>query len=355
MSLSNTMRAVRYLGPGQPFVMRAVEVPKPDPGEVRVRVAACGVCRTELHLEGGLLDLGVRDFTVGHEIAGVIDALGAGVAPERLGQRVVVYYYVGCGDCPWCRTGDEQLCPKPKAQPGFSSDGGYAEEIVVPARNAVPVPGHVSLAAAAPMGCAGSTAVHAGRMARIQPGEWVVINGAGGVGLVLLQYARAAGARTIAVGMGAERMALARELGAEAAIDVATTSDVAAAVLAVTGGGADVVFELVGTTETMRAAMAMLRRRGRMVMIGYTSENYVTHPIDLIVREVTVMGSVGSTLQDLHEIMDLLARGVVRSTVDMTLPLDRFAEALEAVASGALLGRVVLTPHDPLEATAAKS
>ncbi len=344
MSGPLTMRAVRYLGPAQPFALKAVAIPSPGPGEVRIRVKACGVCRTELHLREGLLDLGRRDFTVGHEIAGVIDAVGPGGDEGRIGQKVVAYYYVGCGDCAYCRTGDEHLCPQPKAQPGFTTDGGYAEEIVVPARNAVPAPDHVDLAAAAPMGCAGSTAVHAGKLARMRPGEWVVIHGAGGVGLVLLQYARLAGARVIAVGLGAERMALARKLGAEAVIDAGESPDVAADVIALTGGGADVVFELVGTTATMKTAMNLLRRRGRMVMIGYTTQTYEAHPIELIVRELTVMGSVGSTLQDLHEIMDLLGRGLIRSTVDMTLPLERFAEALEAVDSGRLLGRVVLIP-----------
>jgi propanol-preferring alcohol dehydrogenase len=344
MSPISTMRAVRYLGPSQPFVLKAVAIPQPGSGEVRVRVKACGVCRTELHLREGLLDLGRRDFTVGHEIAGVIDAVGDGVDTARIGQKVVVYYYVGCGDCLYCRAGDEHLCPQPKAQPGFTTDGGYAEEIVVPARNAVVLPDHVDLAAAAPMGCAGSTAAHAGKLAKIRLGDWVVINGAGGVGLVLLQYARLAGARVIAVGLGAERMALARDLGAEAAIDAAETPDVAAAVIALTGGGADVVFELVGTTATMKTAMNLLRRRGRMVMIGYTTQGYEAHPIELIVRELEVIGSVGSTLEDLHEIVDLLGRGLIRSTVDMTLPLEDFAAALEAVDSGRLLGRVVLTP-----------
>ncbi|HWJ36750.1 MAG TPA: alcohol dehydrogenase catalytic domain-containing protein [Steroidobacteraceae bacterium] len=342
---NHCMRAVRYIGPGQAFVFQTVDMPEPGSGEVRIRIEASGVCRTELHLRDGLLDLGRRNFTVGHEIAGTIEAVGAGVPSTRIGDRVVVYYYVGCGDCTHCRTGDEQLCASPRAQPGFSSDGGYAEAIVVPSRNAVRIPDHVSFSEAAPMGCAGSTAVHAGRLAGIRPGEWVVVNGAGGVGLVLLQYARHAGARVIAVGLGAERMALARNLGAEAAIDAAQTADVADAVLALTGGGADIVFELVGTTATMRAATAMLGRRGRMVLIGYTAENYVTHPIDLIVREASVIGSVGSTLQDLHEIVELIGRGAVRSTIDMELPLERFADGLEAVERGTLLGRVVLRPH----------
>lgn len=344
MPLLSTMRAVRYIGPNQPFAMRAVEIPQPGAGEVRVAIKACGVCRTELHLRDGLLDLGRRDFTVGHEIAGVIDAVGPGVAPTRIGEKVVVYYYIGCGDCLACRAGDEQLCATPKAQPGFSSDGGYAEAIVTPARNAVAMPAHVDLADAAPMGCAGSTAVHAGRLAHIQPGEWVVILGVGGVGLMVMQYARYAGARTIAIGLGAERMALARELGAEATIDAAETPDIAAKVAEITGSGANVVFELVGASATLKAATAMLARRGRLVLIGYTQADYQVHPIELIVREAQVIGSVGSTLQDLHEAVDLLSRGVFRSTIDMTLPLEQFEEGLAAVEAGQLLGRVVLAP-----------
>ena len=178
------MRAVRYLGPSRDFELRAVAIPTPGPGQVRVRIAACGMCRTELHLRDGLLDLGRRDFTVGHEIAGVIDEVGAGVDPSRRGQRVVVYYYQGCGQCRYCRAGDEQLCPFRLAQPGFTTDGGYADYLAVRAQNCVKVPDGSRLSPdIAPMGCAGSTAVHAGKMARIIPGEWVVIHGIGGVGL----------------------------------------------------------------------------------------------------------------------------------------------------------------------------
>jgi propanol-preferring alcohol dehydrogenase len=344
MSIAGTMRSVRYLGPAQDFVLRAVAIPEPAPGQVRVRIEACGMCRTELHLRDGLLDLGRRDFAVGHEIAGLIEKLGDGVDEAKLGQRVVVYYYQGCGACRYCRTGDEQLCPQPVSQPGFTSDGGYAEYMVVRETNCVPVPDHVPLDLVAPMGCAGSTAVHAGKMANIRPGEWVVVHGAGGVGLAILQYAKAAGARTIAIGMGAEKLALARDLGATAVCDVAVDADPAGFVAAVTGEGADVVFELVGTTATMRASAAMLRRRGRLVLVGYTSENFEVHPVALIVRELQVLASVGSTLQDLYDVVDLVATGAIRPIVDYTLPLERFAEGLHAVENGTLKGRVVLKP-----------
>lgn len=337
------MRAVRYLGPDRPFELRSVAVPTPMAGQVRVAIAACGMCRTELHLRDGLLDLGARDVTVGHEIAGTIDAVGPGVDPARIGERVVVYYYEGCGACRYCRCGDEQLCPLPAGQPGFTTDGGYADHVVVRARNCVPVPDAVPLSLIAPMACAGATAIHAGRIAAIQPGEWVVVHGFGGVGLATLQYAAHAGARTIAIGLGAERMALAHRLGADEIIDAAAVHDIAGRVAAMTGEGADVVFELVGTTESMRLSAAMLRRRGRMVLVGYTAQTLQIHPIEIIVRELKVMGSVGATLQDLHDVVGLVAQGAMTPVTDRTLPLEQFADGLRMIEEQGPVGRIVLT------------
>ncbi|AQS83787.1 MAG: alcohol dehydrogenase catalytic domain-containing protein [Acetobacter aceti] len=341
---STTMKAVQLVSPDRPFALRAVAIPEPAAGEVRVRIAACGVCRTDLHIQDGLLDLGKRDFTVGHEMAGIVDVCGKGVDRAWEGRRVVVYYYVGCGVCRYCRVGDDHLCPHPKAQPGFSSDGGYAEYITVPLKNCVPLPEHVDLAEAATMGCAGSTAVHAGRMAAIRPGDWVVINGTGGVGLALLQYALQAGGRIIAIGRGGARSQIALELGAEQIIDVLETADTADRVRELTGEGADVVFELLGTQAAMSSALNMLRRRGRMVMLGYTVDAFQAHPIDFIVREITLLGSVGSTLDDLHEAIELLARGVMRSPVAESLPLESFDAALMKTRRGGLGGRIVLVP-----------
>nr|WP_321985715.1 zinc-binding dehydrogenase [uncultured Lichenicoccus sp.] len=180
-------------------------------------------------------------------------------------------------------------------------------------------------------------------MANICAGEWVVVHGAGGVGQALIQYVRACGGRVIAIDLGAEKSALALRLGAEVALDALSDPNISAQVLAITGSGADVVFELIGTTETMRQSVTMLRRRGRIVLIGYTTDTLQIHPVELIIREATLLGSVGSTLQDLHEIVDLVARGVVTSVVDRTLPLDRFDEGLEALERRTTLGRIVLT------------
>lgn len=338
------MRAVRYAGPRQPLALEDVPRREPAAGEVLVRVTAAGMCHTELHFLSGLLDLGVRPMTLGHEVVGRVEAVGAGVPPERLGQRVIVYYYVGCGDCRHCRAGDEQLCPALRAEYGFIADGGYAEYVTVPARNAVPLPDAVSDVDAAPIGCGVTTAVHAARLAELAAGEWAVVYGAGGVGFGLVQLARARGARVVAVGRSAAKLALARELGAEHVVNAAE-EPVSERVRAITGGaGADVVFECVGTAETMAQASLALGRRGRLVFIGYSTDSFTVHPIQLVVFEQRVLGSVGATLQDLHESVDLVARGVVRTVVDRTLPLERFQEGIDAMGRGELVGKAVLVP-----------
>lgn len=345
MSNGESMTAVRYHGPGQPFRLEEVARPEPRPGEVLVRIAASGMCHTELHFGTGLLNLGVAPMTLGHEIAGRIAAVGEGVDPGRVGERVILYYYVGCGECEQCRLGREQLCPNLRAEYGFISDGGYAQYVSVPSRNAVPLPDTVSDVEAAPIGCGVTTAVHAANLAELRGGEWVVVYGIGGVGLGLVQLARARGARTIAVSRTEAKLSRARELGAEFAVDASDPSTVAARIREITGGaGADVVFECVGSAETMEQASAALGRRGRLVFVGYSEASFTVHPIQLVVFEQKVLGSVGATLQDLHEAVDLVARGVIRTVVDRELPLERYQEGLDALARGEPIGRIVLVP-----------
>ena len=341
------MQAVRYTGPGRPLSLHDVPRRDPAPGEALVRVTAAGVCHTELHFVSGLLDLGVAPLTLGHEVVGRVEAVGAGVPAERVGERVIVYYYVGCGQCAHCRVGDEQLCPALAAEYGFLSDGGYADYVTVPARNCVPLPSSISDVDAAPIGCGVTTAVHAANLAALRAGEWAVVYGVGGVGLGLVQLARARGARVIAVGRSPAKLELAATLGAEQVVSAAGAAPgaVAEQIRALTGGrGADVVFECVGTAETMTASSAALGRRGRLVFVGYSADSFTVHPIQLVVFEQRVLGSVGATLADLYEAVDLVARGVVRTVVDRTLPLAQFQTALDALERGELVGRAVLVP-----------
>jgi propanol-preferring alcohol dehydrogenase len=338
------MRAVRYHGPKKPLRLEDVPNPSPGPGDVLVRVTAAGLCHTELHFLSGLLDLGIAPLTLGHEIVGRIERVGAGVAPERAGERVIVYYYVGCGVCAHCLAGDENLCGAVRAEHGFVTDGGFAEYVVAPARNAVPLPAGVSDAEAAPIGCGVTTAVHAARLAGVGLGDWVVVYGIGAVGFGLVQVARLRGARVIAVGRSPAKLERARELGAEATVR-AGAEDVAARVRELTGGrGADAVFELVATRETMEASVKSLAKRGRLVFVGYSEDSFQVHPIQLVVGEQVVTASVGNTLAELRQAVDLVATGRVRTVVDRTLPLARFQEAVDALSAGKLVGRAVLTP-----------
>lgn len=338
------MRAIRYHGPRRPLSLEEVAAPEPGPDEVLVRVTAAGVCHTDLHFVSGLLDLGVAPLTLGHEIVGRVERVGAAVPPGRVGERVIVYYYAGCGRCAHCLRGDENLCGAPRAEYGFFHDGGFADLVRAPARNAIPLPATVSDVAAAPIGCGVTTALHAASLANVSLGDWIVVYGVGGVGFGLVQIARLRGARVIAVGRTPAKLERAIQLGATHAIR-AGAEDVASRVRELTGGrGADVVFELVATRETMAASLDALAKRGRLVFVGYSQDELQVHPIRLVIGEQIVTASVGNTLAELEQAVQLVADGRVETVVDRTYPLDRFQEGLDALAAGELVGRAVLTP-----------
>jgi alcohol dehydrogenase, propanol-preferring len=338
------MRAIRYDGPKRPLRLEELAVPDPGRGEVRVRVTAAGICHTELHFLSGLLDLGVAPLTLGHEAVGVIDAVGAGVDSVTEGDRVVAYYYAGCGRCEHCRRGDENLCAALRAEYGFISDGGFADYMTIPARNAVVLPASITDPQAAPIGCGVTTAIHASKLADLRRGDFVLVFGAGTVGFGLVQLAQLSGARAIAVGRSKEKLRMARELGAEHTID-ASAEDVAARVREITGGrGADVVFEMVATRETMEQSARSLAKRGRLVFIGYSADSFTIHPIQLVISEASVLGSVGNTLDELHQAVELVASGKIRTVVDRTLPLGDYQSAVDAMLRGEVVGRAVLQP-----------
>ena len=338
------MRAVRYHGPKQPLTLEEVPRPEPGPGEVLVRVAAAGLCHTEVHFLSGLLNLGVAPLTLGHEVVGRVEKAGAGVTSVREGDRVIVYYYAGCGRCRHCLVGDEHLCDQLQAEYGFVSDGGFAEYLKVPARCAVPLPESLGDEAAAPIGCGVTTAVHAAGLARLAMGDVVLVYGVGAVAYGLIQLARLAGAEVIAVSRTTAKLEKARALGAAHLLN-AHEGRIAERVKEITRGhGADAIFELVATKVTMAACTQAIAKRGRLVFIGYSEDSYTVHPIQLVITEASVMGSVGNTLGELVRAVDLVARGRVQTVVDRVLPLTDFQKGLDALARGELIGRVVLKP-----------
>lgn len=336
------MRAIRFHGQGRPVAVEEIDEPHLGPGDVIIDVAAAGVCGTELHFLDGLLIPAATPLTLGHEVAGVVAEVGAEVEGVAPGDRVAVHYLHACHRCRSCLAGDDHLCDQPLGFLAFVTDGGFADRIAVPASAVVPVPEGLDLSVAATLCCSGTTALHAVDVAGVRPGATAVVYGAGGVGLAMVQVLREAGARPIAVARNPERLALARELGAEVTVD--GTGDVAAAVREATdGAGADVVFELVGTRETGAAALASLGKRGTLVYVGYSFDTVEITPLALVVPEQRIVTSVGNRRSELVAALDLAARGKLRTSVT-EYPLEQAGAALEDLRAGRVLGRAVLRP-----------
>jgi propanol-preferring alcohol dehydrogenase len=337
------VRAVRFHGVGEPLAVEEVDRPRPGPGQVLLDVAAAGVCGTELHFLDGLLTPARTPITLGHEVAGVVAELGEGVDGVAVGDRVAVHYLHACHRCRWCVAGDDHLCDAPLGFLAFATDGGFAEQVAVPASSVVPVPDGVDLATAATLCCSGTTALHAVDVAGVRPGADAVVYGAGGVGLALVQVLREAGAQVIAVARNPERLALARQLGVAGTVDASGT-DVAVAVREATGGrGADVVFELVGTRETGAAALAALGKRGTLVYVGYSFDRVEIDPLAMVVPEQRIVTSVGNRRAELVAALDLAARGRLVATVTEH-SLDDAPRVLEDLRAGRVVGRAVLVP-----------
>lgn len=344
------MKAIRYLGAEQDFQLKTVPaLGFPSAGQVVITIKAASLCHTELHFVDGTLNLGLNDITMGHECAGIITSVGVGVPSSRLGERVVVYYYSGCGKCQYCLIGNEQLCGSVTAQYGFVTDGGLAQYITVYSRNAVLLPDIISFVDAAPIACSVTTAVHALKLAQYKRGEWVAIFGVNGVGFNLIQLARHFELKVIAICRSDAKRVKALQLGADAVVDATDISTVSSSVRSITGGlGADIIFECVGSKATIEQCLGWtgaLGKKGRLVFIGYQKgdENSIhIHPIPLIVNEQQIMGSVGATLEDLNEAISYVEKGIVSTVIDSCIPLSAFQTGLDRMKYCKCIGKVVI-------------
>src|SRR3954447_1432575 len=294
---SRILRAVTYSAYGQP--PSVAEVPKPACPEdgVVVQVAATGVCRSDWHAWKGHDPVALPHIP-GHELAGTVVEVGPDVRRCRLGQRVTVPFVCGCGRCEYCAAGEQQVCPQ-QTQPGFTGPGSFAERVAlqVADTNVVELPDAGGLVAAPSLGCRFATAYRAltahGRLAE---GRWLAVHGCGGVGMSAVMIGVALGARVVAVDVSAVALRRARELGAHQTVDATSTGDVAAAVREVSGGGAHVSIDALGSPGTAIASVRSLRRRGRHVQVGLLLGESATPPLpmDLVVaQELEVYGSHG--------------------------------------------------------------
>ena len=341
------MRALVYASFGGPLEVREVPDPSPPPGGVVVRVGATGVCRSDWHGWQGH-DPDVRlPHVPGHELAGTVAAVGDGVRHWRAGDRVTAPFVCGCGTCPRCAAGDAQVCDA-QTQPGFTHWGSMAELVVLHAAdvNLVALPPDLPFAAAAALGCRTATAFRAVmQQGRVRAGEWFAVHGCGGVGLSAVQVAVAAGARVVAVDVSPGALALAGRLGAEQLLDARDT-DVPAAVLALTGGGAHLSLDALGSPATCAGSVASLRPRGRHVQVGLLppAAGRAAVPMERVVAlELEVLGSHGLAAHAYPQLLALVASGRLRpqDLVTRELALDQAGAALRDV--GAAPGIAVVT------------
>jgi len=342
------MKAIRLVQPHQRLELQELPLPTVGARDVLVRIQAAGICHSDVHYRAGISPVHPLPLTLGHEIAGVVEQAGAEVSQLKAGDRVCLHYMVTCGDCTFCTRGSEQFCTAGQML-GKTRDGGYAEFIAVPARNAFRLPENVSFEHGAIMMCSSATSYHALRKSRLQPGESVAVFGIGGLGMSALQMARAFGALDVyAVDIQPNKLRLARTFGA-VPID-ARQVDPVAELKRVTGGrGVDVALELIGLQATMQQAFESLAVFGRAVVVGVTDQILQIAPYrSMVCKETELIGSSDHLAHELPAVLELAGRGLLQlgEVITDAVPLDAGAvnlamDRLERYGEGI---RTIITP-----------
>jgi D-arabinose 1-dehydrogenase-like Zn-dependent alcohol dehydrogenase len=336
-----SMRAVQVSEPGGPFELVEREVPEPARGQALVRVQACGICHSDSFAKNGGFPGTSHPLVPGHEIAGVIAALGEHVRGWEVGQRVGVGWFGGnCGYCRPCRRGDLIHCENTEI-PGITSDGGYADYVLVRASALALLPDELAAEEAAPLLCAGITTFNALRHSGARGGDLVAILGVGGLGHLGVQFAAKLGFDTVAIarGRGREKEELARRLGARHYID--STSEDPAAELARLGG-ARVILATVTSAAAMTAVLGGLGLRGKLVIVGASMDPMQLPPAMLIGGETSIVGHASGIASDSEDTLAFSVLAGVRPMIQ-TLPLERASEAYEQMMRGDARFRMVLT------------
>jgi len=342
------MKAVRLVKTGQPLQMQEVSSPHIEEQDVLVRVKAAGICHSDAHYRAGVSPVASLPLTLGHEVAGVVEEVGSQVINVKAGDRVCLHYLVTCGDCYYCSTGNEQFCTS-GAMIGKHLDGGYAEYIGVPSRNAFSLPDELSFEEGAVLMCSSATSLHALRKAEVKPGERVAIFGVGGLGMSAVQLARAFGALDVyAVDVDEKKLEVAEGFGA---IPInARAGDPVEELQRLTGGkGVDVALELIGLPLTMRQAVQSLAVFGRAVIAGITDRTVEIAPYaDLLMKEAQVVGASDHLAQELPLLLDMVRHRLLdlSQVITATIPLDAevINQVLDRLERGEAGVRTVILP-----------
>ena len=340
--MAKTMKAAVVRAFGKPLTIEEIPIPMPGPGEVLIKVMATGVCHTDLHAANG--DWPGRPalpFVPGHEGAGVIAALGPEVTRLKEGDPVgVAWLHDACGACEYCMTGWDSLCES-QHNTGYSVNGSFAEYVLGAAPYVGRLPNNPDFAQMAPILCAGVTSYKAIKETEAKPGEWIAISGVGGLGQLGIQYAKAMGLHVAALDVTEEKLALARATGADVTVN-AKSADAAAQIVKRTGGGAHGVMVTAVSPAAFAQAINMVRRKGTISLVGLPPGNFATPIVDVVMRRITLRGSIVGGREDLAEAIAFAAEGNVRAEIRKT-KLENINQVFDDLKAGAVNGRVVIT------------
>ena len=358
------MKAARIVEPNKPLEISELETPKPSGNEVIVKVKAAGVCHSDLHLWEGGYDLGDGTFlkvtdrgvkypvTPGHEIAGTVAEVGNDVKDVSVGDDVLVYPWIGEGECPACKAGNENLCDAPKSI-GLFQDGGYAENVKVPHYKYLAKISGLDLDAATSLACSGLTAYNAVKKANANSPEYLVIIGAGGLGLIAIQLAKAiTKAKIICVDMDDKKFETAKKMGADfvvntnviGSVSTGTGGPVEKIISICNGKGADSVIDFVNAPQTVKTALAVLRKRGNLVLVGLFGGSINISLVTIPLKSLTIQGAYTGNYNDMVELIDLAKKGVIKPVISKRYSIDEANEALENLKARKIIGRAVINP-----------
>ncbi len=329
------MRAAVYEEFCKPLTIRDVPDPTPENGGVVIQVKANGLCRSDWHGWRGHDADSTMAHVPGHELAGVVEAVGKDVTRWKAGARVTLPFVCGCGSCPQCASGNHQVCDH-QFQPGFTHRGAFAEYVAVDYAdvNLVRLPDNLDFVTAASLGCRFVTSFRAiVDQGKVSPGQWVAVHGCGGVGLSAIMIAAAAGASVVAIDISKEKLDFARSIGAVAAVNASETDDVVGSVMEITGGGAHVSIDALGGPETCFNSIANLRKRGKHIQVGLMVGDHChpAVPMDkVLANELEILGSHGIQAYKYELLLEMIKTGKVRpeKLIGKTISLEESLEAL---------------------------
>lgn len=322
------MKAVRLIKTGDPLELQEIPIPKIGPRDILVKVKAAGICHSDAHYRSGISMIADLPLTLGHEVAGIVERIGAEVITVMPKDRVCLHYLLSCENCYYCASGNEQFCSHARML-GHHIDGGYAEYIAVPARNALPIPVTLSFEDAATLMCASATAFHALLKARIKPGDRVAVFGIGGLGFSAVQLAKIMGAKEVfAVDINPEKLALAADSFGVVPINGQKEQVVAILKQRTGGRGVDVALELIGLPATQKQAVSCVGPMGRVVFVGLAKEPITLDSYrDILGNEVELIGSNDHCLHELPKLLGYADQSIldVSKVVGQCIPLDAAA------------------------------